>query len=54
MLFNLTDHDGSVRNQYNVFERRFADKLSYYDWKLSFQGDEEEFNMYHKDYKVAD
>ena len=29
--------------QYNVFERRLADKLSYMDWKLSYIIDTEDF-----------
>lgn len=33
--------------QYNVFERRLADKLSYLDWKLSYVIDEEDFAFIH-------
>jgi hypothetical protein len=33
--------------QYNVFERRLADKLSYLDWKLSYVIDEEDFKFIH-------
>jgi len=33
--------------QYNVFERRLADKLSYMDWKLSYVIDEEDFKFIH-------
>lgn len=33
--------------QYNVFERRLADKLSYLDWKLSYVIDEEDFEFIH-------
>lgn len=33
--------------QYNVFERRLSDKLSYMDWKLSFVIDEEDFKFLH-------
>jgi hypothetical protein len=29
--------------QYNVFERRLADKLSYLDWKLSYVIDMDDF-----------
>ena len=38
------DHSPAV-TQYNVFERRLADKLSYMDWKLSFVIDEEDFKF---------
>jgi hypothetical protein len=42
--FNVTsaDHDQAL-TQYNVFERRLADKISYMDWKLSFVIDPEDF-----------
>jgi hypothetical protein len=33
--------------QYNVFERRLADKISYMDWKLSYIIDEEDFQFLH-------
>ena len=38
MRFDLSDQDGERLRQYNVFERRLADKLSFYDWKLCYQG----------------
>ena len=33
--------------QYCVFERRLADKLSFYDWKLCFILDDEDFDFIH-------
>jgi len=33
--------------QFNVFERRLADKISYMDWKLSYVIDMEDFNFIH-------
>lgn len=36
-----------VQTQYNVFERRLADKLSYMDWKLSYIIDMEDFEFIH-------
>lgn len=33
--------------QYNVFERRLADKISYMDWKLSYVIDLEDFKFIH-------
>ncbi len=37
--YDLSDEaatNGGHLTQYNVFERRLADKISYMDWKLSF------------------
>ena len=48
LKYNLVDLNGNKLTQYNVFERRLADKLSYYDWKLCLQGDQEEFELMHK------
>ena len=28
-----------------MFERRFADKLTYFDWKLGFMADEKDFDF---------
>ena len=33
-------------SKYTVFERRVADKLDMYDWKMSFLADEEDFKMF--------
>ena len=30
---------------YAVFERRAADKLDYYDWKISYMAEEEDFKI---------
>ena len=36
--YDLSDENNTSHHltQYNVFERRLADKISYMDWKLSF------------------
>jgi len=36
-----------------VFERRLADKISFLDWKLCYQGDVEEFKVLHTKAKLA-
>ncbi len=42
--FNVSSADSDqILTQYNVFERRLADKISYLDWKLSFVIDPEDF-----------
>ncbi|CDW85097.1 UNKNOWN [Stylonychia lemnae] len=45
--FYTIDQDDNKKVQYNVFERRLADKLSYFDWKLSYVMDEEDFQFIH-------
>jgi len=52
MRFDLKDSQGNRLQQYNVFERLLADKLSYYDWKLCYQGSPEEFEFIHKKNKL--
>jgi len=47
MKFDVQDIDGTKSQQYNVFERRLTDKLSFFDWKLSYQGSPEEFVFIH-------
>lgn len=47
MRFKLEDSDNSKITQYNVFERRLADKLSYMDWKLSYVLEEDDFVFLH-------
>ena len=48
MKMNMQDGDSKEQVlQYNVFERRLADKLSYLDWKLSYTIDEEDFSFIH-------
>ena len=42
------DQDGKPLTQYNVFERRMADRLSYFDWKLCYQGMLDEFEYLHE------
>lgn len=42
------DETNQLISQYNVFERRLADKLSYLDWKLSFVLNEEDFLFIHE------
>jgi len=32
-------------NVYTVYERRLADKLDFYDWKVSFMAEEEDFKI---------
>lgn len=39
--------DNTFTTQYNVFERRLADKLSYLDWKLSYVMDMDDFKFLH-------
>lgn len=41
------DDETAPIEQYNVFERRLADKLTYLDWKLSFNIDLEDFTFLH-------
>lgn len=41
------DEGGEALTQYDVFERRLADKLSYMDWKLSYLVDPEDFVFLH-------
>jgi hypothetical protein len=41
------DVAGNSMTQYNVFERRLADKLTYIDWKLSFSASEDDFIFIH-------
>ena len=40
-----TDAEGENVTKYTVFERRVADKLDYFDWKVSFLADEEDFTF---------
>ena len=40
-----TDMTGENTTQFTVFERRLADKMDYYDWKISFLADEEDFRF---------
>jgi hypothetical protein len=42
-----SDDETAPIEQYNVFERRLADKLTYLDWKLSFNIDLEDFTFLH-------
>lgn len=51
LKMEVVDDEGATRTQYNVFERRLADKLGYMDWKLSFVIDEEDFAYIHADTK---
>jgi hypothetical protein len=45
---NLVDSEDKKIVQYNVFERRLADKLSYLDWKLIYIIDEDDFSFIHE------
>ena len=46
--FNLkSDDESQTLQQYNMFERRLADKLSYMDWKLSYVIDLDDFEFLH-------
>jgi hypothetical protein len=47
LRYYVSDGEGNKKIQYNVFERRLADKLSYMDWKLSYVIDEEDFKFIH-------
>jgi len=47
MKYDLTSQDGERQQQFNVFERRLADKLSYFDWKLCYQGSLDEYKFIH-------
>ena len=40
-----TDVQGEDTTQYTVFERRVADKMDYFDWKISLLADEEDFRF---------
>ena len=37
-----------------MYERRLADKLSYFDWKLSYMMDEEDLEFIHKKLVVVE
>ena len=39
------NYKGDKVTQFNMFERRFADKLTYLDWKLGFMADERDFEF---------
>ena len=39
------DNSGEKTQLYTVFERRAADKLDYYDWKISYLAGEEDFKF---------
>ena len=39
------DESGEARTKYTVFERRLADKLDYYDWKICILSEEEDFKF---------
>lgn len=39
------DYKGQKKTQYNMFERRFADKLTYFDWRLGFLIDEKDIGI---------
>ena len=43
-LKGVSSRDKPV-DQYTVFERRVADKLDSYDWKLSLLADEDDFKF---------
>lgn len=45
MLRGTSVEDKSV-NMYTILERRVADKLDYFDWKISYMGEEEEFKAF--------
>ena len=44
-LLKGKDFKGEKTQIYTVFERRAADKLDYYDWKISFMAHEEDFKF---------
>lgn len=48
LKMEIEGNKGQKEEQYNVFERRLADKLSYFDWKLCYQGSREEFIYLHQ------
>ena len=39
------DESGEAKTKYTVFERRLADKLDYYDWKICILSEEEDFKF---------
>ena len=45
VLLKGLDYRGENQKLYTVFERRAADKLDYFDWKLSFMAEEEDFKL---------
>jgi hypothetical protein len=47
------DYKGTKTTQYNMFERRFADKLTYFDWKLGFLLDEKDVGILISDDKLT-
>jgi hypothetical protein len=45
---NVLNSEDQKVIQYNVFERRLADKLTYLDWKLIYIIDEDDFAFIHE------
>lgn len=45
VLLKGTDSRGEAARIYTVFERRAADKLDYFDWKISYMAEEEDFKF---------
>ena len=48
------DEDGNQVDQYTVFERWLADKLTYLDWKLCFILKPEDFEFIHDKSVIKD
>ena len=46
VYFRGKSNENKNISKYTVFERRVADKLDQYDWKMSFLADEEDFKMF--------
>jgi len=45
VLLKGVDSRGEATKIYTVFERRAADKLDYFDWKISYMAEEEDFKF---------
>jgi len=45
-MLHGTSFKGHKTVQYSMFERRFADKLTYFDWKLAFMLNEEDVHIF--------
>lgn len=45
MRLRGVDEAGETTTKYTVFERRLADKMDFYDWKICILADEEDFKF---------
>lgn len=46
VILRGTSVEDNLVNMYTILERRVADKVDYFDWKISYMGEEEEFKAF--------